>query len=134
MKSEISKRIDEVIKKAGGQTAISEKTGIPLKSISNYCLGISPPKLEPLIQIAKATNVSLDWLATGEGSFNKNADMLDKKELILAIETVEESLTATNRALKPAKKAELILAIYDLFTSENKPSSAQIVSILSKIA
>ena len=36
---------DEVIKKAGGQTAISEKTGIPLKSISNYCLGISPPKL-----------------------------------------------------------------------------------------
>ena len=134
MKSEISKRIDEVIKKAGGQTAISEKTGIPLKSISNYCLGISPPKLEPLIQIAKATNVSLDWLATGEGSFNKNADMLDKKELILAIETVEESLTATNRALKPAKKAELILAIYDLFTSENKPSSAQIISILSKIA
>lgn len=134
MKSEISKRIDNVIKKAGGQTAISEKTGIPLKSISNYCLGISPPKLEPLIQIAKATNVSLDWLATGEGSFNKNADMLDKKELILAIETVEESLTATNRALKPAKKAELILAIYDLFTSENKPSSAQIISILSKIA
>nr|DAQ36902.1 MAG TPA: helix-turn-helix domain protein [Caudoviricetes sp.] len=134
MKSEISKRIDEVIKKAGGQTAISEKTGIPLKSISNYCLGISPPKLEPLIQIAKATNVSLDWLATGEGSFNKNADMLDKKELILAIETVEESLNATNRTLKPAKKAELILAIYDLFTSENKPSSAQIISILSKIA
>ena len=134
MKSEISKRIDEVIKKAGGQTAISEKTGIPLKSISNYCLGISPPKLEPLIQIAKATNVSLDWLATGEGSFNKNADMLDKKELTLAIETVEESLTATNRALNPAKKAELILAIYDLFTSENKPSSAQIISILSKIA
>ena len=134
MKSEISKRIDEVIKKAGGQTAISEKTGIPLKSISNYCLGISPPKLEPLIQIAKATNVSLDWLATGEGSVNKNADMLDKKELILAIETVEESLNATNRTLKPAKKAELILAIYDLFTSENKPSSAQIISILSKIA
>ncbi len=134
MKSEISKRIDEVIKKAGGQTAISEKTGIPLKSISNYCLGISPPKLEPLIQIAKATNVSLDWLATGEGSFNKNADMLDKKELTLAIETVEESLVATNRVLKPAKKAELILAIYDLFTSENKPSSAQIISILSKIA
>lgn len=133
MKSEISKRIDEVIKKAGGQTAISEKTGIPLKSISNYCLGISPPKLEPLIQIAKATNVSLDWLATGEGSFNKNADMLDKKELTLAIETVEESLVATNRVLKPAKKAELILAIYDLFTSENKPSSAQIISILSKI-
>lgn len=134
MKSEISKRIDEVIKKAGGQTAISEKTGIPLKSISNYCLGISPPKLEPLIQIAKATNVSLDWLATGECSFNKNADMLDKKELTLAIETVEESLVATNRVLKPAKKAELILAIYDLFTSENKPSSAQIISILSKIA
>ena len=91
-------------------------------------------ELISLIQIAKATNVSLDWLATGEGSFNKNADMLDKKELILAIETVEESLNATNRTLKPAKKAELILAIYDLFTSENKPSSAQIISILSKIA
>lgn len=134
MKSEISKRIDEVIKKAGGQKAISEKTGIPLKSISNYCLGISPPKLEPLIQIAKATKVSLDWLATGESLFNKNADMVDKKELILAIETVEEALTATNRTIEPTKKAELILSIYDLFTSENKPSSAQIISLLSKIA
>lgn len=134
MKSEISKRIDEVIKKAGGQTAISEKTGIPLKSISNYCLGISPPKLEPLIQIAKATKVSLDWLATGESSTNKHVATIDKKELILAIETVEESLTATNRTIDSTKKAELILSIYDLFTSENKPSSAQIISILSKIA
>lgn len=121
MKSEISKRIDEVIKKAGGQTAISEKTGIPLKSISNYCLGISPPKLEPLIQIAKATKVSLDWLATGENSINKYSATIDKKELILAIETVEESLTATNRTIDSTKKAELILSIYDLFTSENKP-------------
>ena len=134
MKSEISKRIDEVIKKAGGQTAISEKTGIPLKSISNYCLGISPPKLEPLIQIAKATKGSLEWLATGENSINKYSATIDKKELILAIETVEESLTATNRTIDSTKKAELILSIYDLFTSENKPSSAQIISILSKIA
>lgn len=133
MKSEISKRIDEVIKKAGGQTAISEKTGIPLKSISNYCLGISPPKLEPLIQIAKATKVSLDWLATGTESPEKTSGKPDKKELLHAIETVEETLSSAKKNIEPLKKAELILAIYDLFTSESKPSPAQIVGILSKI-
>ena len=132
--NDLRERIGFAIKKIGGQKAASLALGISIRSISSYMTGDAEPKLLISQRLAELAGVSLDWLATGEGSFNKNVDMLDKKELILAIETVEESLTATNRALKPAKKAELILAIYDLFTSENKPSSAQIISILSKIA
>ncbi len=132
--NDLRERIGFAIKKIGGQKAASLALGISIRSISSYMTGDAEPKLLISQRLAELAGVSLDWLATGEGSFNKNADMLDKKELILAIETVEESLNATNRTLKPAKKAELILAIYDLFTSENKPSSAQIISILSKIA
>ncbi len=124
----------EILKNYRSVRAFALENGINPSTMALYATGQSEPTRPVLCIIAKALNVSLDWLATGEGSFNKNADMLDKKELILAIETVEESLNATNRTLKPAKKAELILAIYDLFTSENKPSSAQIISILSKIA
>jgi len=77
MKSEISKRIEESVKKAGGQTVVSKKVGIPLKSISNYCLGISPPKLEPLIKIAKVADVSLEWLITGEGTPEQRNNPVD---------------------------------------------------------
>lgn len=118
MKSEISKRIDEVIKKAGGQTAISEKTGIPLKSISNYCLGISPPKLEPLIQIAKATNVSLDWLATGEeppeAAVKYNPDAVDADLLKDVIELVDSELRWDN----PEQKALICTKIYAYMTKK----------------
>ena len=137
MKSEISKRIDEVIKKAGGQTAISEKTGIPLKSISNYCLGISPPKLEPLIQIAKATNVSLDWLATGEGLPEK--DHLDEmvKEIKIdadlmaeIVKIVNEYLDSLDRELPPEKLGKIYAYLYNYCHKDEPVRRDNIISLI----
>lgn len=137
MKSEISKRIDEVIKKAGGQTAISEKTGIPLKSISNYCLGISPPKLEPLIQIAKATNVSLDWLATGEGAREKDSlDEMTKNIRIDAdlmaelVKIVNEYLDSLDRELPPEKLGKVYAYLYNYCHKDEPVSRDNIISLI----
>lgn len=137
MKSEISKRIDEVIKKAGGQTAISEKTGIPLKSISNYCLGISPPKLEPLIQIAKATNVSLDWLATGEGAREKDSlDEMTKNIRIDAdlmaelVKIVNEYLDSLDRELPPEKLGKVYAYLYNYCHKDEPVSRDSIISLI----
>nr|DAN90194.1 MAG TPA: helix-turn-helix domain protein [Caudoviricetes sp.] len=136
MKSEIAKRIDEVIKKAGGQKAISEKTGIPLKSISNYCLGISPPKLEPLIQIAEATGVSLDWLATGEGEADKTAShvtfALDMEALEAAIALTEEAAENVGAKLTPEKKAYIAAIIYEDIadTPEDQESNVDMTNVV----
>lgn len=40
---------------------------------------------------------------------------LDSERLRLAIETVEEGLAATHTTMAPAKKADLVLAVYELF-------------------
>lgn len=137
MKSEISKRIDEVIKKAGGQTAISEKTGIPLKSISNYCLGISPPKLEPLIQIAKATNVSLDWLATGEGLPEKDSldeivkDIKVDADLMAEIvKVVNEYLDSLDRELPPEKLGKIYAYLYNYCHKDEPVRRDNIISLI----
>lgn len=53
----------------------------------------------------------------------------DMARLRLAIETVEEGLAVTHRTMKPADKAELVLAVYDLFgeSDANKESVVKLV-------
>lgn len=123
-----------VLNKIGTLQNAARIAGVTAEQVAKWRDGKAKPSFKAVASLANVAGVSLDWLATGREFSEETSVKLDRKELLSAIETVEESLTATNRVLKPAKKAELILAIYDLFTSENKPSSAQIISILSKIA
>ena len=44
-----------------------------------------------------------------------STDILDTARLRLSVETVEEGLRVTKRTMAPGKKAELILAVYDLY-------------------
>lgn len=64
--------------------------------------------------------INANWLLTGEGPMLLKdlavpAGTLNTARLQLAIETVEEGLQATGRTMTPAKKTELILAVYDLY-------------------
>lgn len=123
-----------VLNRIGTLQNAAQIAGVTAEQVAKWRDGKAKPSFKAVASLANVAGVSLDWLATGRELSEGTSVKPNRKELLSAIETVEESLTATNRALNPAKKAELILAIYDLFTSENKPSSAQIVSILSKIA
>lgn len=85
LKSEISIRIRKVIREAGGNAVVSKKSGIPLRTVSNYTRGLSEPKLISLSRIAKVCEVSLDWLATGEGPKH----LADSPSLALDMEALE---------------------------------------------
>ena len=61
----ISDRIRDAAKLAGGFSALAQKSQIPLASLNGYLAGIKLPT-ERFIAIAKAADVSLDWLAPGE--------------------------------------------------------------------
>ncbi len=75
-----------------------------------------------------------NWLLTGEGEMlladmqtpqHQDAQsatplMLDREKIFLAIETVEEGLQITERVMKPNKKAELIMAVYDLLAEQSE--------------
>ena len=115
------------------QDEFAKSLEVAPSTFKNWISGRSCPTIDTLLYICEKHDVSFYWLATGTESPEKTSGKPDKKELLHAIETVEETLSSAKKNIEPLKKAELILAIYDLFTSESKPSPAQIVGILSKI-
>ena len=62
----LESRIREAAKFLGGIKALAAKAGIPLSSMNEYLGGAKLPA-DRLVAIAHAADLSLDWLATGEG-------------------------------------------------------------------
>ncbi len=58
---------------------------------------------------------------------------LDINTLALAIETLEEALLMTERIMEPAKKAELIVAIYELLLEEEN-NKEPVLRLIKSIA
>ena len=60
---EFAKRLKHAIK-SKGYTAetLGESTDIPVASIRNWTSGHSTPRLDAVVKMADALNVSIDWL------------------------------------------------------------------------
>jgi len=119
--SSISKRLRFVRESLGiGQADASSKFGIPASTYRKYESGPSEPGSDALAGIAR-TGINVNWLLTGDGAMllsdikpQSTSGALDSTRLQLAIETVEEGLTATKTTMAAAKKSELVLAVYEL--------------------
>lgn len=59
-------RLKEALGGAGGSKVVAEKSGVPLSTIGGYTRG-GEMKLSNLRQLADATGVTVEWLATGRG-------------------------------------------------------------------
>jgi len=59
-------RLKKAAEKVGGQAGLARLTGISSRSVSAYVSGKADPSRERLIAMARATGVSVEWLATGE--------------------------------------------------------------------
>lgn len=64
-------RIEIAVKKIGGVGAACQSTGITYPTLTRWKDGTSDPKLSNVVALAKAANVSLDWLVNGSGGDNK---------------------------------------------------------------
>lgn len=108
--------------------AFAKQCGFSDSLLGAYLRGDKQPGLEKLVAISRVAGVTLDWLATGRGPKTQaelrallsapspaSVAALDLPRLQAAIATVEEGLTATRRVMDPDRKAELVLAVYDLF-------------------
>ncbi len=107
----------------GSVNALARKAELSQSGIRRYFTGGDPTR-RVLISIADAAGVNFLWLATGEGSMLKGAadvagshgaGRLIPETLHLTIETVEEALLESGRDMLPAKKAELVMAVYELY-------------------
>ncbi len=117
MNSETLVALAERIKKcahiAGSGDALAQKAAIPRRTLETYLSGEAEPKTTRMVAIARAANVSVEWLATGEGEMRKppvspvNTDLLEAAELAVHRFMEEEGVTAP-----PEKIARLVIVLY----------------------
>ena len=109
---------------AGSVNALARKADLSQSGIRRYFTGGDPTR-RVLIALAEAAGVNVLWLATGEGKTLKGeagatGPQWPSLELVpeilrLTIETVEEALLESDREMPLSKKAELVMAVYELY-------------------
>lgn len=62
---QFSERLKSIVP-AGSGREFAKRAGIGYSTVHNYLQGVSSPTLENLVSLARAGNVSVEWLATGE--------------------------------------------------------------------
>lgn len=97
---------------------ITKYGGVTLRTLENNEGGLNQAGVCLVAAFVRA-GINANWLLTDEGpmllSDLSSTDILDTARLRLSVETVEEGLRVTKRTMAPGKKAELILAVYDLY-------------------
>ncbi|MGN8238018.1 XRE family transcriptional regulator [Enterobacter soli] len=72
---EFSERLKHVIAALGTTgREFSKRAGIGYSTVHNYMHGSSSPTMDNLVLLAKAGNVSIEWLATGQQSSMSSTD------------------------------------------------------------
>jgi len=142
------------------QEAFASVLGISKGSLGFYERGENLPNAEVISKICSIKGVSADWLVLGKGSaydparttveparagvlragepINKIVSKqaaLDADLLETVIEVIEEALDDADRELSPAKKAQLVVAIYDLYQdSEKDVDKASVLRLVKSVA
>jgi len=101
------------------------------------CLsGRTEPTRTKLIAIARAGEVSVEWLATGTTSVttaDPEATTIDRPRLEASIAAAESALASSNRSLSAPAKARLVVRIYGMHGphGSSPPSPAQVLELLA---
>lgn len=92
-------------------SAFARKVGLSESLIRKYLKG-SEPSLSRAEQIARLTNVSLQWLASGRGQPFRDAELVDKDVLQQADKLVSQALTIYVLHLPDVERMALVVSAY----------------------
>ena len=111
MSEDFSDRLRQIIANAGISTnQFAQRCGVSQRVLSYYEHG-RKPMAEAALRIARAANVSLVWLISGEEAPADATQSVDVEKLKIAIEIVEEILETERIELDTGKKAEIIALV-----------------------
>ena len=142
-----AERLKAAMATAGGPKAVAEKSRVPLSTIGGYTRG-GEIKLSNLVQLAEASGVTVEWLATGRGPMRPGAApaaapplpanpqesapqapralfaSVDMDRLALAYASAMAALAANGHySPEPRRVMQVTTLIYDQLTTSEKPSS-----------
>jgi len=135
----VGRRIRDVRVGAGlSGEEFGERIGVGKGAVSTYEVGESFPRWETLNRIAELAGQDFNWLLAGEatGTLRGGETALDEEVLTDVIQGIEEGLAELALHIPPAKKAELVVLLYDMMIEEEgrKPKKSQIEKILRLVA
>lgn len=128
--SDVGARLLEAL----GSTTIAElsrRSGVGYSVIRKY-LGGAMPGLDKASALARALDVRLDWLATGEGPMRPESDeggMPERVDTVLLescidlVERAQETAAALGRGWDAALRASMAARIYDIYRA-GRPEEA----------
>ncbi|MGO3892185.1 MAG: helix-turn-helix domain-containing protein [Paenalcaligenes sp.] len=118
---EFPDRINLAIDRAGGAKKLAEKMGMSTSVLRSWRSGNSDPSRSTLIKMAKASNLSISWLASGEGSPYPNTPPQQASTQI-DLDSLEEVITKTRQlflsqklTLRPEAEARIIRLVYEFY-------------------
>jgi len=124
--------------------SIQKQTGIAQSLIGKYLSGASTPGTDKLVLLANVLGVSLEWLATGEGSPDQGAESPSKQgfgaseidlDLLESVATTAlTELEARRIRLEPAAQARLLRVLYRHFASKGEQPDHDTVSNIIDLA
>lgn len=86
---------------------LSKATGIPYRSLQNYCLGTSAVPAPALARIAEALDVSADWLLLG------TEPKLDKETIEVVLEFFDSVVRPEMDSKDRSAAADAFLKLYE---------------------
>lgn len=114
--------------------------GVSETVFRKYMAGESEPTRPALIAMATAADVSVGWLAAGEGEASKPASDGASQALRLEPETLESSIAAVDAGLgaldvtlQAADKARLVMVVYRRLVERQLQPAEVVAAVLQSI-
>jgi len=114
----VGQRIKFVADKIGGVEALAIATGVKRTTMFNYVSGNTEPKVSVVIEIAKATGVSVEWLMIGRGDMLRHQEISVREASLDHVRKVVYNIAYSMadkgpRRIKPKAYAENFLELFD---------------------
>lgn len=119
--TEFPDRINLAIDRAGGAKKLAEKMGMSTSVLRSWRSGNSDPSRSSLLKMAKASNLSISWLASGEGSPYPNtppqqvAKHIDLDPLEEVITKIRQLFLHQKLDIRPEAEARIIRLVYEFY-------------------
>jgi len=129
--SSVEEIIDRMIEalNAKNQQDMQDLAGFSLGTASKWKKRGSVPD-GSIAKVSDLSGINFHWLKTGVGEKRSEGKPLDKELLQVIIEAVEEGLGQLNLELKPDKKAELIIHIYEMYEEEKDVDKKTVLRLI----
>ena len=122
------------------QQAFAKRIGVSLSNLRKWLTGGGLPRLDNAVAISDVADVSIHWLATGEGPRERNAVKsaasalatvnIDESVMITVVCAVDAALEQHGLRLPPERYAKIIAAAYDFTVSE--PDTSRRTEVASR--